>query len=185
MALQDINDVYQRVGRILSSEFTGTHSQDCSYVVFLLLNRVFGEDSTGRVGALNTIAESWTKGVVGGWLRQSCSQGSTLRDQSRRRSISEVPSISGVATKDLRISPDAIQLLRLFSASSHINSSVLKILNRLMPCDDVSISIFPPKIRMKLLNRIEYECVSSSNHFVYDEWYCGPDVYQVDNYEFR
>jgi hypothetical protein len=177
--MKDMNEVYQRVGRLLSSEFAGSHSQDCSYVVFLLLNRVLGEDSTGRSRSLQTIAESWTKGTVGGWLRQSCSQGLATREQTRRRSISEVPSIAGIATKDLRISPDAIQLLRLFSTSGHINSSVLKILGRLMPCDDVSISIFPPKIRMKLLNRIEYECVSSTNHFIYDEWYCGPDMYQV------
>lgn len=163
----------------ISSQISGGQSQHVFYIIFLVLNRVYGEEATGCAGCV--ITEDWSRGKVGGWMRQVCGSGQTT---GRRMSISEAPSMAGFSSialsREFALSQDAIKLLNLFSADSAADRSILRAMNKLHQCDDTSLSIFPSKIQWKYNMRPEYECIETFNHVLYDDWFVGSLVFPQD-----
>mmetsp|Transcript_14584 Transcript_14584/g.21982 ORF Transcript_14584/g.21982 Transcript_14584/m.21982 type:complete len:924 (-) Transcript_14584:68-2839(-) len=152
-----------------SSQISG--GQESFYVIFLFLNRVFGEEATGCTRV--KISENWVRGSLGGWLKQVSSE-RTRSSSSSSHALSSIPK----ELQGLGLNENTMQLLSLLWFSE---SGILKAMSPLHRCNDTTLSIFPRKIQMRLQGRPEYECVRSANHFIYDDWFVGRGMYQVAN----
>lgn len=146
-------------------------SDDQSFVIYLLLNRIFGEETTGSVNS--SITATWTKGKIGGWLKEVGGIKST--NYGKPQQLSEAPVVSGFSTSSLQrnygLSMDAIHLLNLFSADPNADRSLLKVMTGLNRYDEINLALLPQKIQWKFLSSPEYEYVQTSNHSLYDSWY--------------
>jgi hypothetical protein len=145
---------------------------DDSYlIIFLLLNRILGEEVTGCANV--QLTDNWVRGKVGGWMKEVAG----IKNIQGKTHAIDAPSVSGFSTAILQreygLSLDAIQLLSLFSAHPNADHSLLKVMSGLHRLNEINLSIFPKKIQWKYLSRPEYQSVQTANHLLYDDWYTG------------
>jgi hypothetical protein len=141
------------------------------FMIFLLLNRILGEEAMGCANV--RLTENWVPGKIGGWMKEIAG----IKNIQGKAHTIDAPSISGFSTAILQreygLSLDAIQLLSLFSAHPNADRSLLKVMSGLHRLHEINLSIFPKKIQWKYLSRPEYQSVQTSNHLLYDNWYTG------------
>lgn len=159
---QNICDVCQDVEKLIRYNLqhpVGTaQTDDEFYVTFLsLLDRVLGEDATGRLPS-----GTWSKGSAGGWLKTSSKSG--FFHSKPRGSTIAVPASNAVA------------LLSLFLPEG----SIFKMFGRSKKSYRAYIDLLPAKIQIKMYRYPEYEAIKSSNEFIYSNWISNvSDVKQI------
>ena len=154
--------LFENSSNSLSSQ--GSSSEAFYNVFLILLDRVFGEETTGSCST----SVSWNSSAKAGWLKEICGTGSdalvnenkAVHKDSSKMLNSNLPSELLYLQKCYDLKFIAVYLVDLFKPQGNLFSVLMQLRREY----EVKIDLLPRKMQMRLTRQLEYSFVQTPLH---------------------